>query len=136
MGAGGGRYDEMVGKMSGREAPACGFSIGFERIIPLLQSAGADRAHPLAAASLAPERIALLYDEHEVPLRAAVKAAKDLREAKTVVVSLEPKRKNLSRQLDELVAHAYSHYALLRGDQSAPLLRPLPGPERVERSPR
>ncbi|MBI3636736.1 MAG: histidine--tRNA ligase [Candidatus Rokubacteria bacterium] len=126
--AGGGRYDEMVGKMSGRSAPACGFSIGFERIIPLLQSATAEREHLLGAAGLATERIALLYDEHEVPLRAAMKAAKDLREAKTVVVSLEPKRKNLSRQLDELAAHAYSHYAVLRADQPSPLVRPLPGP--------
>ncbi len=31
--AGGGRYDKMVGKFSGRDVPACGFSIGFERII-------------------------------------------------------------------------------------------------------
>ncbi|WP_432521693.1 histidine--tRNA ligase [Kineococcus sp. SYSU DK006] len=31
--AGGGRYDTMVGRFSGRELPACGFSIGFERII-------------------------------------------------------------------------------------------------------
>ncbi len=30
--AGGGRYDRMVGRFSGRDLPACGFSIGFERI--------------------------------------------------------------------------------------------------------
>ena len=33
---GGGRYDEMIGKFSGQITPACGFSIGFERIIMLL----------------------------------------------------------------------------------------------------
>ena len=33
---GGGRYDEMIGKFSGQNVPACGFSIGFERIIMLL----------------------------------------------------------------------------------------------------
>ena len=33
---GGGRYDEMIGKFTGQETPACGFSIGFERIIMLL----------------------------------------------------------------------------------------------------
>ncbi|MGL6198670.1 MAG: histidine--tRNA ligase [Lachnospiraceae bacterium] len=33
---GGGRYDEMIGKFSGQNTPACGFSIGFERIIMLL----------------------------------------------------------------------------------------------------
>ena len=33
---GGGRYDRMVGKFTGNDVPACGFSIGFERIILLL----------------------------------------------------------------------------------------------------
>ena len=33
---GGGRYDEMIGKFTGQSVPACGFSIGFERIILLL----------------------------------------------------------------------------------------------------
>ncbi len=34
--AGGGRYDKMIGKFTGTETPACGFSIGFERIVMLL----------------------------------------------------------------------------------------------------
>lgn len=33
---GGGRYDKMVGKFTGQDTPACGFSIGFERIITIL----------------------------------------------------------------------------------------------------
>lgn len=33
---GGGRYDEMVNKFTGQSVPACGFSIGFERIVMLL----------------------------------------------------------------------------------------------------
>lgn len=37
---GGGRYDKMVGKFTGNDVPACGFSIGFERIILLLQESG------------------------------------------------------------------------------------------------
>lgn len=37
---GGGRYDEMVGKFTGNNVPACGFSIGFERIIMLLMENG------------------------------------------------------------------------------------------------
>ena len=37
---GGGRYDEMVGRFAGRSVPACGFSIGFERIILLLMESG------------------------------------------------------------------------------------------------
>lgn len=37
---GGGRYDKMVGKFTGNDVPACGFSIGFERIILLLLERG------------------------------------------------------------------------------------------------
>lgn len=34
--AGGGRYDKIIGKWLGKDVPACGFSIGFERIIDLV----------------------------------------------------------------------------------------------------
>ncbi len=38
--AGGGRYDKMIGKFTGKDISACGFSIGFERIITILQDRG------------------------------------------------------------------------------------------------
>ena len=38
--AGGGRYDKMIGKFTGMETPACGFSIGFERIVTILLDNG------------------------------------------------------------------------------------------------
>lgn len=34
--AGGGRYDKLIGKFIGEDIPACGFSIGFERIFSIL----------------------------------------------------------------------------------------------------
>jgi len=37
---GGGRYDRMVGNFTGNDVPACGFSIGFERIVLLLMESG------------------------------------------------------------------------------------------------
>ncbi len=37
---GGGRYDKMIGKIIGTDVPACGFSIGFERIVLLMQERG------------------------------------------------------------------------------------------------
>ncbi|MBR5578427.1 MAG: histidine--tRNA ligase [Lachnospiraceae bacterium] len=37
---GGGRYDKMIGKFTGKDVPACGFSIGFERIVLLLLESG------------------------------------------------------------------------------------------------
>ena len=40
--AGGGRYDRMIGKFTGQDTPACGFSIGFERIVMLLLENGYD----------------------------------------------------------------------------------------------
>ncbi len=50
--AGGGRYDGVVGKWLGRDVPAAGFSIGFERIIDLV-----------APEPPAGQRVALLYPE-------------------------------------------------------------------------
>lgn len=38
--AGGGRYDKMIGRFTGQDTPACGFSIGFERIVMLLLEQG------------------------------------------------------------------------------------------------
>ena len=35
--AGGGRYDRMVGRLLGQDVPACGFSIGFERVVSILE---------------------------------------------------------------------------------------------------
>lgn len=42
--AGGGRYDKMIGKFTGKETPACGFSIGFERIVAILTDQKAEAA--------------------------------------------------------------------------------------------
>lgn len=37
---GGGRYDGLIGLFLGREVPACGFALGFERLILLMEEAG------------------------------------------------------------------------------------------------
>lgn len=37
---GGGRYDKMVGRFTGKDVPACGFSIGFERIVLIMMENG------------------------------------------------------------------------------------------------
>lgn len=37
---GGGRYDKMIGSFTGKDVSACGFSIGFERIVLLLMESG------------------------------------------------------------------------------------------------
>ena len=43
---GGGRYDEMIGKFTGSNTSACGFSIGFERIVMLLLERGYQSTWP------------------------------------------------------------------------------------------
>ncbi len=47
--AGGGRYDGLFEQLGGKPTPACGFAIGIERMVLLLQESGSVRAHaPLA----------------------------------------------------------------------------------------
>ncbi|WP_421676808.1 ATP phosphoribosyltransferase regulatory subunit [Streptomyces sp. LaBMicrA B280] len=48
--ASGGRYDGLIGRMSGSDVPACGGSLGIERILPLLPSAGEQSAPVLDVA--------------------------------------------------------------------------------------
>ena len=50
--AGGGRYDQMIGRLLKQEIPACGFSIGFERLCLILEERGVH---------LSTDRLALLY---------------------------------------------------------------------------
>jgi histidyl-tRNA synthetase len=110
--AGGGRYDRMIGKLLGREVPACGFSIGFERLIALLgerqpATGGADPADATVA------RLALLV-EGTGDLTAALAAARRLR-GEGQLVSLELKRKNLGKQLEDLATHGFSAWATCDG---------------------
>jgi histidyl-tRNA synthetase len=64
--AGGGRYDKLIGRSLGQDVPACGFSLGFERIVDLL------------AQELARDAVALLV-EADVPVADAAAVARELR---------------------------------------------------------
>jgi histidyl-tRNA synthetase len=121
--AGGGRYDRMVGRLLGRDVPACGFSIGFERLIAILGERGG-RPDALARAAAEPgRRIALLVDD-ESGLSQAVHAARALREQGDLV-SLELRRKNTRKQLDDLAAHGFSDYGVLEAGKSSATVKPL-----------
>ena len=37
---GGGRYDPLIGMLGGRDAPACGFAMGIERVLELMKECG------------------------------------------------------------------------------------------------
>ena len=100
--AGGGRYDEMIGKFSGQKVPACGFSIGFERIITIL------RDHPVEAEKSA-EGIALLVENGLAPekLQEIFLSAAALRgEGKRVTVL--PLKKNAKFQIDRLMEEGFA----------------------------
>ncbi len=100
---GGGRYDGMIGRFLGRDVPAVGCSLGFERIMDLLP----DR--PAAGSA-----IALLHDA-DVPV-AALLDAKRLVQADGVRVRLERTRRNRRAQLDALGAEGFTAFALVTSD--------------------
>jgi histidyl-tRNA synthetase len=112
----------MVGRLLGRDVPACGFSIGFERLIAILADGDrAARGH--AGPAERGRRIALLLDD-EGALPRALPAARALR-AGGDLVSLELRRKNTRRQLDELQAHGFSDHAVLGPTGAAVDVKPL-----------
>jgi histidyl-tRNA synthetase len=114
--AGGGRYDRMVGRLLGREVPACGFSIGFERLIMILTEQGGGVPGPVETGTTGP-RIALLVDAGD-DLAAALATARALR-SEGQMVSLEPRRKNVGKQLADLMRHGFWGYATLEGSGPA-----------------
>jgi histidyl-tRNA synthetase len=114
--AGGGRYDRMVGRLLGHDVPACGFSIGFERVVSILE----ERSEGVGPSR---ERIAFLFDRDD-PLTEVVAAASRLRHGDRVV-SLTLKRKNLAKQLDDLAGEGFGAYAMLRPGPDGAEIKPL-----------
>jgi histidyl-tRNA synthetase len=119
--AGGGRYDRMVGRLLGRDVPACGFSIGFERLIAILGESGA-RLEAMARPAPA-RRIALLVDD-DSGLPRALPAARALRE-QGELVSLELRRQNTRKQLDDLTTHGFSDFGIVEAGKSSATVKPL-----------
>ncbi len=89
---GGGRYDGMIGRFSGRSIPACGFSIGFERLLDLIAQRG--QMDP------GPERCALLYDAGDDFIQ-ALRAAEHLRSNGREIL-LVRRKKNFREQVSML----------------------------------
>ena len=114
--AGGGRYDRMVGRLLGHDVPACGFSIGFERVVSILEERS-------GGAAPARERIAFLFDRDD-PMDDVAASAGRLRTGDRVV-SLTLKRKNLAKQLDDLAGEGFGSYAVFRPDVSTQEIKPL-----------
>ncbi len=102
--AGGGRYDGMIGRFSGGEVPACGFSIGFERIISILL----DRGFTVPGA---PKKTAFLIERGVAgeKLAGIMREASKLRKSgETVLVTRMAKNKKF--QKDNLEKTGYTSF--------------------------
>ena len=99
---GGGRYDEMVGKFIGQQVPACGISIGFERLIAILL----DQGYTVPDQG---EKKAYLLEKNlpeEKALAVRKKAAEERAAGRTVLVGTMMKNKKF--QKDQLAAEGYA----------------------------
>lgn len=98
--AGGGRYDKMIGRITGNDVPACGFSIGFERIALLLSERGAQAD--------VERGVAVLVDKN-LDAQSLVKVMEACRQKrqKTNVTVLK-KIKNFAYQLKQLREQGYA----------------------------
>ncbi len=102
--AGGGRYDEMVGKFTGMQTCACGFSIGFERIVTILL----DQNYQVPTAA---GKVAYLVEKGMEPCRLCqvLKEAQEERAAGTqVLVSVMNKNKKF--QKSQLTEEGYTEF--------------------------
>jgi len=113
---GGGRYDGMIGRFLGTDMPATGFSLGFERLVDLLEMDAEDGAPATA----------LLYDD-DVPLATLLTLKTELL-AGGGRVRLVARPKNTKSLLEALDAEGFTRFAFVdaRVDGVAGLeLRPL-----------
>ena len=101
---GGGRYDKMIGHFTGNDVPACGFSIGFERIILLLMESG-------FKVPTQPKKIAYLIEKNypaEKLQEVIAKAQKERKEGRQVLVARMNKNKKF--QKEKLTAEGYEEF--------------------------
>ena len=104
--AGGGRYDNLIGKFLGQQVSAVGFSIGFERIFSILMEHGIDLPNK-------GNKIAVMYDEGE--LTAAYKLAEKYR-AEGKICSLYVKPKKMGKFLGKLEERGYAGFINVSND--------------------
>ena len=101
---GGGRYDKMVEKFNGNSVPACGFSIGFERIILLLMESGFQIPDEK-------QNVVYLLEKglpHDVLCDVIAKAQEERKAGKQILVARMNKNKKF--QKDQLIAQGYEDF--------------------------
>ncbi|NWG88107.1 MAG: histidine--tRNA ligase [Hydrogenophilaceae bacterium] len=105
----GGRYDGLVAQLGGKPAPACGFAMGVERLLALMQEAGT----PLASEPLD----AYVVNVGEAAARFALQAAERLRDA-GLKVALHGGGGSFKSQMKKADASG-ARFALIIGDDEA-----------------
>ncbi|MGL5433858.1 MAG: histidine--tRNA ligase [Lachnospiraceae bacterium] len=101
--AGGGRYDKMIGKFTGKDTPACGFSIGFERIVTILMDNEAETEAEQKKAYLIEKGV----DDEK--FRSIMKQAMEERKNGTQVLVV-PMNKNKKFQKEQLQKEGYQEF--------------------------
>ena len=101
---GGGRYDKMIGKFTGNDVPACGFSIGFERIVLILMESGFKIPE-------SPKRVAYLV-EKKYPAEKLVDVMRQAAQAraKGQQVLVVRMNKNKKFQKEQLMNEGYEEF--------------------------
>lgn len=109
--AGGGRYDNMIGNFTGQNTPACGFSIGFERLVAAL----IDKNFKPENSS---DKIAVLYDKRLTCADLALmqKKACGIRRGGRVVL-VQKMNKNVGFQKQKLEENGYSKFIDVRSTE-------------------
>ena len=111
---GGGRYDGMIGRFLGQDVPAVGFSIGFERIVDLVDAV-TDAAAPAV----------VLVHDRDVPVDELV-ALKAVLVARGSRVRLEQRKKNMKALLERAAADGYTSFATVAAGADPDSLEPRP----------
>ena len=102
--AGGGRYDDMIGNFTGNPVPACGFSIGFERIITILAEKGYRPSGENTKTVFLVEK-----GTDAAKLGSIMKEADELRK-KGQTVRIDTMAKNRKFQKESLAARGYTDF--------------------------
>jgi histidyl-tRNA synthetase len=111
---GGGRYDGMVGRWTGTDVAAVGISIGFERVVDLVEDTDAGLGGV----------VLVLENESADVVAQALRVQADLI-AEGRVVRLEQRPKKLNLLLESLAEQGYTSWAAVDGSGATTELKPL-----------
>jgi len=108
---GGGRYDGLIGMFSGEEIPACGFSLGLERILVVMGERG---LFPSSLQAGGPDALVTIFDP--VSIEDSLRLAADLRAA-GLRAELYPEPDKLGKQFKYASARNAAFVVVVGSDE-------------------